>query len=102
MRMLKHWSEGFHFGHKPKIVFETDDYKEKERLKAFYYAHLRFNSYTPFLDKSKPFILNTLELLGSILKYDSSRIPCHIAYIGNERVRNRLKGIHGKKIDPWT
>jgi len=41
VRVLRDWKEGFHIGFNPKPVFETTDYTEKERIKAYRNAYLK-------------------------------------------------------------
>ena len=40
-KMLHDWKSGFHMGKNPKPVFETDDYSEKERIKAYYEMNIK-------------------------------------------------------------
>jgi radical SAM superfamily enzyme YgiQ (UPF0313 family) len=53
-RFLRDWKDGFHIGFNPKPVFETRNYKEWERKKAYYLANIRF------MKKDIPTILKLL------------------------------------------
>ena len=55
VKILMDWRKGFHIGFKPAPVFETNDYKAKEMLKAFYLANLKFMK-----SRSLLFILKTI------------------------------------------
>jgi len=55
VHILRDWKEGFHVGFKPKPVFETDDYKVKERVKAYRLANLMFMGRKGLASASKLF-----------------------------------------------
>ena len=92
VKFLSSWEEGFHFGKKPKVVFETKEYNKQERIKMFYLANLRFNNYSIFVDNEDPFYKKVYDIVKIILQYDPYMLPYHatkmflqkISYLLNE------------------
>lgn len=65
---------------KPYSVFDTEDYPEKDRIKAFMKGNLKFNDYkitqTPG-SRQKYTLARLINLLRVIIVYDTFRIPIH-------------------------
>jgi radical SAM superfamily enzyme YgiQ (UPF0313 family) len=78
VKMLRPWYEGFHFGSKPYAIFETSNYTERERLKMFYLANLRFENYYIFISNKAPLYENIINLLRIIINNDPYRALKHL------------------------
>ncbi|MFH1225462.1 MAG: radical SAM protein [Candidatus Diapherotrites archaeon] len=78
-KILRDWKEGFHFGSEPKCVFETSDYSEAERVRAYFMLNMRFGNYLMFFPQRENRAVKAAKALGLVLKYDASRLPFHIA-----------------------
>ena len=65
--------------HRDKIVFETDDFSQKERIYAYHLANVQCQSWT-FIEYEKSFIYNISLILRLIIKYDAKNILSHLLY----------------------
>lgn len=95
--VLRDWKEGYHFGAKPKIVFETREYTERERIDAFYSANLAAQNYAALVNENAPIIGSTYNLLKVILKYDSKNILSHLW-----RLSSKVISKWSKKLSRWV
>ncbi|MBI1912763.1 MAG: radical SAM protein [Deltaproteobacteria bacterium] len=75
-----------YFSGKPYSVFDTVDYPEKDRIRAFMKGNLRFNHYLFTRDFSKsPFAIDRALLLAKIIiQYDPLYIPVHIVRLAKK------------------
>lgn len=78
-KVLRDWKEGFHFGSEPKSVFETRDYAESERLRAYFILNMRFGNYVMFFAQRENRAVKAAKALLLVLRYDASRLPFHMA-----------------------
>lgn len=79
-RISMDWKDGFTQGKDPKVVFETDDFKKEERLRAYYEANVKCKNYFAFMDEHEGLFKNILNILRFIIKYDFLNIPGHILW----------------------
>jgi radical SAM superfamily enzyme YgiQ (UPF0313 family) len=80
VRMLRAWTDAFHFGG-AQTVFDTPGYPSEERLKAFYAANLKRRHYLVVAgERGNPFTM-ALRLMGILWKYDRKNIWNHLSYL---------------------
>lgn len=77
-KVLRHYSDVSFFVD-PKCTFETEDYKEEERLAMFYRANLSFRRYT-CLTAEKNLGERLKAVLKIIWKYDKRNLLSHIFF----------------------
>ena len=77
-KILKDWTEGFHFGSNIDTIFETNNFSRKDRIDAYYYACLNTNSYEQFYDNNKSMLSNSTNILKIIWKYDKRHFHKHL------------------------
>ncbi|MEM3503961.1 MAG: hypothetical protein QW134_07035 [Nitrososphaeria archaeon] len=96
VKILRDWKDEFHFGKEPKVIFETDYYKEKERLKMYYLANLHFKNYAMFVANEKKVYNKLITILKIILKNDPYLLPYHLIRIVLQKIDNLIS----KRIPP--
>jgi radical SAM superfamily enzyme YgiQ (UPF0313 family) len=79
-QLLIDWREGFTQGGKPKVVFETDDFPLKDRIKAYYESNIKCNNYFAFMDEHDNTLKNIWNIMKTILKYDLINLHNHITW----------------------
>lgn len=77
-RMLMDWKDGFTQGKNPKIVFETDDFRKEDRLRAYYEANIKCKNYFAFMDEHDGLMGNIFNVLKNIMIYDAINLFEHI------------------------
>ena len=97
-RILRHWTEGFHFGSNVDTIFETDRFSRKERLDIYYFACLKTGSYEQFYDKNKDTFSNTLTILKIIWNYDKGNLHKHLVELIKRYVKYTASGKMTKKV----
>jgi radical SAM superfamily enzyme YgiQ (UPF0313 family) len=92
-KIIRDWTEGFHFGSGIKPVFETQDFSEAERIHAFKLANTKCKGYFALINAEKSLIGNAFDITQSILKYDARNIASHISYVLKTaaEVRHRIR-----------
>lgn len=80
-KILRDWTEGFHFGAEVKPVFETKDFTEKERIHAYKMANVKCKGYFALINSEKSLVANAFDITRLILKYDARNIVSHIAHV---------------------
>lgn len=83
-RFSHDYRHSFHFGAKPKSVFETDDFTEQERICAYEKAHIRTFSYYFLLDQKWSILRKTWKVLDGILKHDKDNLSVHLGKISQK------------------
>ena len=76
--------------HGPNVVFETEDFSEKERIYAHYLVRVKFKAWGILLDPKKPFICNAFYVLRLIMKYDPENLLSHLVFALG-RIRSVLR-----------
>ncbi len=84
---LRPWQEGFHYGQHLHSVFETIDYKEKERIKMFYVANLRLGNGLLIVSGEKNTIKRLIKLFIFIMKYDIKDLGFYTNIFFNEKIK---------------
>jgi len=79
-RILRQWTEGFHFGPKIKSVFETDEFSEKERIHAFKVANIKCKGYFMLIDPERSLLVNAFNMIKIIFKHDLRNFTLHVWY----------------------
>lgn len=79
-RFLIDWRKGFAQGKKVHVVFETDNFNEKERLLAYYKANIKCKNYFAFMDEKEGPMHNIVNVAKAIIKYDLLSIHKHVFY----------------------
>jgi hypothetical protein len=74
------WQDGFTQGKHPRIVFETDEFPRKDRLRAYREANIKCKNYFAFMDEQDSLASNIFSVLWAILIYDFRGIPGHILW----------------------
>ncbi len=74
---LRSWEDGIHWGADPFSVYETKDYSEKQRVKAFYKANLAYYHYSVVTGENTAPISGFFKALILILKFDAANIHKH-------------------------
>lgn len=77
-RILRHYNDVSFFVD-PKCTFETDEYKEEDRLAMFYKANLAFRRYT-CLTAEKTLKEKAITVLKIIWKYDRKNFFFHLLF----------------------
>ena len=92
-RILRDWNEGFHFGTGVKPVFETDDFTEAERVRAYTFANAKCKGYFALMDAEKSLVGNVVDIGRLVLKYDSRNLLSHVSSALRSAVefRHRIK-----------
>jgi hypothetical protein len=92
-KIIRDWTEGFHFGAGIKPVFETKDFTEIERIRAFKLANTKCKGYFALIDAEKSLIANAFNITQLILKYDARNIASHIFHVLKTavEVRHRIR-----------
>jgi radical SAM superfamily enzyme YgiQ (UPF0313 family) len=80
-KILRDWTEGFHFGAEIKPVFETEDFTEAERIRAYRMANINCRGYFALINADKSLISNAFNIVQLILKYDARDVPSHISHL---------------------
>lgn len=80
-KILRDWTEGFHFGTEIKPVFETEDFTETERIRAYRMANIKCRGYFALIDPEKSLIANAFNISQLILKYDARNVASNILYL---------------------
>jgi len=78
-RILRDWNEGFHFGSGVKPVFETEDFTEAERVRAYTLANTKCRGYFALMDAEKSLVGNVVDIGRLVLKYDSRNFLSHVS-----------------------
>lgn len=94
-RILNDWHEGFTMGKYPTIVFETNEFPKRDRIKAYYEANTRCKNYFAFIDEHGPIIINIFYVIKTILQYDFFHLFEHIVWCLKNYKRITLR-IFGK------
>ena len=84
---LRPWQEGFHYGQHLHSIFETVDYREKERIKMFYIANLRVGNGLWIVSGEKNTIKRFTKLFIFIMKYDIKDLGFYINIFFNEKIK---------------
>ena len=92
-KIIRDWTEGFHFGAGIKPVFETRDFTEIERIRAFKLANTKCKGYFALINAEKSLIANAFNITQLILKYDARNIASHIFHVLKTavEVRHRIR-----------
>lgn len=80
-KILRDWTEGFHFGTEIKPVFETEDFTEIERIRAYRMANIKCRGYFALINAEKSLIANAFNITKLILKYDARNVAPHIFHL---------------------
>jgi radical SAM superfamily enzyme YgiQ (UPF0313 family) len=80
-KIISDWKEGFHFGPRPKVTFETGIFKKKDMVLAYKIANIKCRSYSVFWDSNIPLALNVLHIVALIIRYDLSNFHRHAGYL---------------------
>lgn len=79
-RILNDWREGFTIGKNPIIVFETDEFPKRDRIKAYYEANTRCKNYFAFINEHNSLIINMFCVIKTILRHDTFHLLGHISW----------------------
>lgn len=79
-RILNDWRNGFTIGRDPLIIFETDEFPKKDRIKGYYEANVKCKNYFAFMNEHDPLIVNLLRVIKMILQYDPYHLPKHVLW----------------------
>jgi radical SAM superfamily enzyme YgiQ (UPF0313 family) len=91
-KLLKDWSEGFHFGCGIDTIFETKDFSRADKIKAYYLACLDTQSYNWLFDYRKNILSNFLSILKIIWKYEKKKIPFHMIKLLEYGLKSIISG----------
>jgi anaerobic magnesium-protoporphyrin IX monomethyl ester cyclase len=80
-KILRDWTEGFHFGTEIKPVFETQGFTEMERIHAYRMANINCRGYFALINAEKSLIANAFNITQLILKYDARNVASHIFHL---------------------
>ncbi len=78
-RMLCDWEDAPHSPSHANIIFETDDFSQKERIDALNLANVRCRTWA-LLNPDESFVYNAFKMLKLVLKYDARNIFLHLFY----------------------
>jgi len=78
-RMLCDWEDAPHDPSHANIVFETDDFSQKERIDALNLANVRCRTWA-LLNPDESFVHMAFKMLKLVLKYDARNIFLHLFY----------------------
>ncbi|MBI4710617.1 MAG: radical SAM protein [Nitrospirae bacterium] len=81
IKILRDWTDSFHFGGNAEPVFETEDYAAKDRKKAFYISNLKRRHYLVVAGETGSVLKRALTALKIILKYDRHSFFSHAFFI---------------------
>lgn len=92
-KILRDWTEGFHFGTEIKPVFETEGFTESERISAYRMANVKCWGYFALIDSEKSLIANAFKITQLILKYDARNVAPHILHLLKDftEARHRIR-----------
>jgi radical SAM superfamily enzyme YgiQ (UPF0313 family) len=85
--ILSDWKDGFHFGPNVSPTFETNEFSKKEMVCAYRLANIKCKNYSIFINNEVPLLVNCINLLIFILRYDAIGLFSHIKYIFSNLVR---------------
>ncbi len=88
-RLLRDWTEGFHFGKEIKSVFETEDFKEAERIHAYKVANVNCRGYFALVDEQTSPVVNAVNITRLILRYDSRNFASHMFHLLKDASESR-------------
>jgi anaerobic magnesium-protoporphyrin IX monomethyl ester cyclase len=97
-KIIRDWTEGFHFGAEVEPVFETKDFSETERIRAYKLANIQCRGYFALINAEKSLIANAFDITKLILKYDASNIAYHIFHALKMGVESRHRIREYEKI----
>ncbi len=80
-KVIRDWTEGFHFGVGIKPVFETEDFTEIERIRAYKLANINCNGYFALINTEKSLVANAFDITQLVLKYDARNVASHIFHV---------------------
>jgi radical SAM superfamily enzyme YgiQ (UPF0313 family) len=91
-KILRDWRDSFTIGRRPVVVFETEEFKEEERLKAYYEANTKCKNYFAFLNEHDPLMLNLFYVIKTILLNDVLNLHEHIfwCFVNFKRIILRI------------
>ena len=75
------WREGFHFGINLKPVFETNEFKTSQMIRAYQTVNIKSKNYSAFFNGERPVIINAFVIFLHILRYDATHIFEHLCYV---------------------
>ncbi len=81
IKILRDWTDSFHFGGNAEPVFETEDYAAEDRKKAFYISNLKRRHYLVIAGETGSVLKRALTALKIILKYDRGSFFSHAFFI---------------------
>lgn len=79
-KTLMDWKDGFTQGKNPKVVFETPEFPERDRLRAYWESNIKCKNYFACMDEHEGLLSNILNVLKNIVRYDLAGIPGHIIW----------------------
>jgi hypothetical protein len=78
--MLMDWKDGFTQGKDPRVVFETEEFSRKDRLRAYFEANIQCKNYFAFMDEHEGALRNVSSVLRGIIRYDWRGLPGHVSW----------------------
>ncbi len=81
IRILRDWTDSFHFGSEAEPVFDTENYVASNRKKAFYTSNLRRRHYLVVVGETGSIFRRAFRLFKIIWKYDRNSLFAHIFFI---------------------
>jgi radical SAM superfamily enzyme YgiQ (UPF0313 family) len=81
IRILREWTDAFHFGGQAEPIFDTEDYGASDRKKAFYISNLRRRHYLIVVGETGSIVKRSFRLLRIIWEYDRRSLFSHIFFI---------------------
>jgi radical SAM superfamily enzyme YgiQ (UPF0313 family) len=88
IKFLRGWHDGFHFGAVPKIVFESEDYRAAERIKAYYISNLRMLNWTALTGQNNV-IIGLIKCMYLVLRHDPLHVGTYVKIVV-KRLRERV------------
>jgi radical SAM superfamily enzyme YgiQ (UPF0313 family) len=77
-RILNDWRKGFTIGKHPLIIFETDEFPEKDRIKAYYESNTECMNYFAFMNEHDSLAVIFFNVIKVILRHDFFHLHLHV------------------------